>query len=122
DPVWRVRVVAFDSATRRPGAHWIFDIYEHAWPGNRQAYPKRFYHCKNWRAVRANRARNYNRVEVWRRRRKLQGLLGGAGRSAGSRGGFTCWVRLGFFWRIWRATDYSLFFRGRLEQHYFPRR
>ena len=72
-------VVAFDGTARRPGAHWISDIHEHARFGNRQAYPKCFYDCKNWRAARANRARNHNRVEVWRRRGKLQRLSGRCG-------------------------------------------
>src|SRR5439155_149836 len=80
-PGW-LRVVAFDGTARRLGAHWISDIHEHARFGSRQAYPKCFYDRKNWRAARANRARNHSRVEVWCRRGKLQRLLDGAGGSA----------------------------------------
>src|SRR4029434_9701222 len=75
DPVWWIRVIAFDGTARWPGAHWISDIHEHAWLGSWQAYPKCFHDRKDWRAVRANRARNHNRVEVWCRRGKLQGDL-----------------------------------------------
>ena len=61
------------------GAHWISDIHEHARVGNRQAYPKCFYDCKNWRAARANRARNHNRVEVRCRRAKTSETSGRCG-------------------------------------------
>src|SRR5262249_55150015 len=59
DSVWRVRSVTFDSTARRPGAHWIFDIYEHARVGSRQTYTKPFYHRPNWGAICANPAPNH---------------------------------------------------------------
>src|SRR5204863_454456 len=75
DSVWRIRTIAFDGTARRPGAHWIFDIYEHAWLGSRQAYPKRFYDRKNWRAARVDRPWNRYRTEIRCRCGKLQRLL-----------------------------------------------
>ena len=92
-----------------PDAHWISDIHEHARFGSRQTYPKCFYDCKNWRAVRANRARNHNRVEVRCRRGKLQRLLDGAGVSPHtdlpSCAGLTAAAAFGLFVGICVAQD-----------------
>ena len=119
--VWRICVVAFDGTARGPSTHWISDIHEHARIGDWQAYSKRLYDCKDWRAASANRARNHNRIEIWCRRGKLQGLLDGAGGSARRRRRFNRCGRIRAFRRNLRRTDELLVLCRRMEQHHFYR-